>query len=327
MTIRQALERISSDYGMARKQTFAQHPLANYIRHSAVAEVETALKNTDGDLIVEGSPGAGNWASVPWIGVFDPLVTDSATRGYYVVYLFHALEPIIHLSLNQGTTAAREEFGAETRKVLTDRAAFIRKRISDIADMLPVTSIDLGSEARLPGDYAAGHALGVTYKLHNLPNENELQYDLQTAVRAYRALTFRGGVELSNDEDLAVEDLASHSLLERRQYRLHRRIERNAAAARLVKQQLGTRCQACGLDFAERYGRIGQGFIEAHHLRPISSLMEGAAVKYDVATDFAVLCSNCHRMIHRTNDPADLLSFRLDILQRLMQPNQLEKLG
>jgi MrcB-like, N-terminal domain len=65
MTIRQALERISSDYGygMATKQTFANHP--KYIRHSAVAEVETALKTTDSDLIVEGSPGAGSWASVP----------------------------------------------------------------------------------------------------------------------------------------------------------------------------------------------------------------------------------------------------------------------
>ena len=90
----------------ATKQTFANHPFAAYIRHSAVAEVESALATTDGDLIVEGSPGAGNWAAVPWIGVFDPLVTDSATRGYYVVYLFHASEPIIHLSLNQGTTVS-----------------------------------------------------------------------------------------------------------------------------------------------------------------------------------------------------------------------------
>ena len=321
MTIRQALERISSDYGMATKQTFANHPLAKYIRHSAAAEVETALETTDGDLIVEGSPGAGNWASVPWIGVFDPLVTDSATRGYYVVYLFHASEPIIHLSLNQGTTAAREEFGAETRKVLADRAAFIRKRIADVADMLLVTKIELGSEARLPGDYAAGHALGMTYELHKLPDENVLQSDLQIAIRAYRALTFRGGFELTNDEGLEVNELATQSLLERRQYRLHRRIERNSATARVVKQHHGTRCQACGLDFAERYGPIGQGFIEAHHLRPISSLIEGVAVLYDVATDFAVLCSNCHRMIHRTTDPADIVCFRQDVLQRSVRPN------
>jgi 5-methylcytosine-specific restriction enzyme A len=81
MAIKRALERISSNYATATKQKFANHPLATYIRHSAAAEVESAVAPVDSDLIVEGSPGAGNWAAVPWIGVFDPLVTNSATRG------------------------------------------------------------------------------------------------------------------------------------------------------------------------------------------------------------------------------------------------------
>jgi 5-methylcytosine-specific restriction protein A len=33
-------------------------------------------------------------------------------------------------------------------------------------------------------------------------------------------------------------------------------------------------------------------------------------VKYDVALDFAVLCANCHRMIHRTEHPSDLEGFK-----------------
>ncbi len=217
--------------------------------------------------------------------------------------------------------------GTVRRKAVADRdsppqpQAGHSARISDFAKIMPATTIDLGSEARLPGDYAAGHALGMTYEVHKLPDENVLQSDLQIAIRAYRALTFRGGFELTNDEDISPGDTGAHSLLERRQYRLHRRIERNAAGARIVKQHHGTRCQACGLDFAERYGPIGQGFIEAHHLRPISSLIEGTAVTYDVVTDFAVLCSNCHRMIHRTTDPADMESFRLDVLQHSVRPN------
>ena len=87
------------------------------------------------------------------------------------MYLFHTSEPIIHLSLNQGTTATRNEFGRRTRQVLSDRAGFIRKRIADFADVLPVDGIDLGSKARLPGDYAAAHALGVSYRLDQLPPE------------------------------------------------------------------------------------------------------------------------------------------------------------
>jgi 5-methylcytosine-specific restriction protein A len=86
-------------------------------------------------LVDEGSPGQGNWAAVPWISVFDPAITTSATRGYYVVYLFHANEPVVHLSLNQGTTAVREEFAGKTREVLADRAEFMRKRVAVTYDV------------------------------------------------------------------------------------------------------------------------------------------------------------------------------------------------
>ena len=51
-------------------------------------------------------------------------------------------------------------------------------------------------------------------------------------------------------------------------------------------------------------------FIKAYYLKSISSLAEGIPVKFNTATDFAVLCSNCHRMIHKMADPSDLESFR-----------------
>jgi hypothetical protein len=136
-----------------------------------------------------------NWAEVPWLAAFDPIVTDGATRGYYVVYLFHVSESIVHLSLNQGTTAVREEFGSTARHVLSERAAFIHERLPDFVLRLSATQIALGSTARLPGDYAAGHALGVTYSLDNLPDEQSLTGDLRSALQAYRALTFRGGLD------------------------------------------------------------------------------------------------------------------------------------
>jgi 5-methylcytosine-specific restriction protein A len=90
-----------------------------------------------------------------------------------------------------------------------------------------------------------------------------------------------------------------------------RRIERNPKAAKAAKKYHGARCQACEFEFQERYGEIGRGFIEAHHLKPIGSLNEGEAVSYDIAADFVVLCSNCHRMIHKSSDPSNLGTFRL----------------
>ncbi len=55
-------------------------------------------------------------------------------------------------------------------------------------------------------------------------------------------------------------------------------------------------CQACGFDFEEFYGDVGQGFIEAHHTIPVSELRPGSKTK---AGDIALVCSNCHRMLHR----------------------------
>lgn len=64
------------------------------------------------------------------------------------------------------------------------------------------------------------------------------------------------------------------------------------------------------MDFGRKYGEIGAGYIEAHHMRPISSLKEGETVEYDIQKDFSVLCSNCHRMIHRMEEPSDLVGLR-----------------
>jgi 5-methylcytosine-specific restriction enzyme A len=309
MSLLAALGRILHEWTPARAEQFAQHPLASFIREEATEEVEGVL-NVQRGLTVKGSPGAGQWAAVPWISVFDDVVTNSATHGYYVVYLFHSNGSAVHLSLNQGTTATRAEFKENTRPVLRDRATLMRRRLEDFSRRLPVSSIDLGSRAQLPADYCAGHAMGQTYTAAELPTDAVLAADLNSAVAAYKALTFRGGLDPSPEIEINEAPHLAGSLIELRRYKMHRRIERNPRAGREAKRNHGLRCQACDLQFDERYGELGKGFIEAHHLRPIASLEEGAAVSYDIAADFAVLCPNCHPMIHRTADPADLEGFR-----------------
>jgi hypothetical protein len=115
-------------------------------------------------------------------------------------------------------------------------------------------------------------------------------------------------------------DVPEHiSVTEKRKYRVHKRIERNPAAGAAAKKLHGFTCQACDFDYSSFYGNLGTGFIEAHHLRPISKLQLGEAVDYNVATDFAVLCSNCHRMIHRMADPSDLAGLRKLIQKQARQ--------
>jgi 5-methylcytosine-specific restriction protein A len=82
--------------------------------------------------------------------------------------------------------------------------------------------------------------------------------------------------------------------------KLHLRRERDV---RLKKSKLAEAkrlgvpiaCEACGFDFKRTYGDRGLDYIECHHRTPL-------AVTGPVTTrlsDLALICSNCHRIIHR----------------------------
>lgn len=76
--------------------------------------------------------------------------------------------------------------------------------------------------------------------------------------------------------------------------------ERDSELRTEVIRRKGTSCQVCGFNFEAVYGDVGKDFIEVHHLRPISTY--GGSVKVNPDTDMAVVCANCHRMIHRRQD-------------------------
>lgn len=92
----------------------------------------------------------------------------------------------------------------------------------------------------------------------------------------------------------------------------HISIERHGSLPKHVKglrlkKDPNLHCDVCGFSFVETYGDIGDGFIEAHHLVPLSQQRGERTVR---AADLALVCSNCHRMLHSS---VDLL--RLDQLK------------
>lgn len=74
------------------------------------------------------------------------------------------------------------------------------------------------------------------------------------------------------------------------------RRERNPQArAAAIERDKGI-CQVCNFDFEATYGEAGKGYIEVHHLHPISQT-EG---EHEVNIDYLIcLCANCHAMAHR----------------------------
>lgn len=82
-------------------------------------------------------------------------------------------------------------------------------------------------------------------------------------------------------------------------YRIHRLRERNTRIIKKAKQLAqnnGLKCEICGFSFYEKYGELGKDFIEAHHTVPISEYEEEFTTKIE---DISLVCSNCHRMLHR----------------------------
>lgn len=84
-------------------------------------------------------------------------------------------------------------------------------------------------------------------------------------------------------------------------YRLHKSKERNQRLIALKKQNSINKnnslpCEICDFSFKDKYGNIGEGFIEAHHILSISDLTEETQTKLE---DLILVCSNCHKMIHR----------------------------
>lgn len=81
----------------------------------------------------------------------------------------------------------------------------------------------------------------------------------------------------------------------------HLRRERNAtlkprkiAEAKRLGRAIA--CEACGFDFFETYGDRGEDYIECHHRTPLH--VTGAV--NTLLKDLALICSNCHRMVHRS---------------------------
>ena len=308
MGLQATLNRLLAEYSNAKSSAFADNPIADYIRRDIPRAVEVALGHTE-RYVVEGSPGRGVWAGVPWIAVFDRFVTESAQDGYYLVYLLKEDSSGIYLSLNQGVTSIRQQYGSATKDALGVRAADFASRLGGSVDGLLLGTIDLAvsSSTSLGALYEHGAICSIYYARNAVPSDLVLTNDLHRFAEIYLSLVSNEQrlftqVDSEEDEsDLGEEDL--------RKLREHKRIERNKKLAVRAKKIHGYKCKACGFDFGRKYGAIGAGFIEAHHLTPLAEL-RGKALTLDATRDFTVLCSNCHRMIHRSEFVSRVEEFR-----------------
>lgn len=146
---------------------------------------------------------------------------------------------------------------------------------------------------------------------------NEFAYDKPKLLEVAKAI--RAAIESASDDlrQSADDEEGEEAPEGRILTRLHRVRERNRklVAQRKSKavRELGyLRCEVCEFDFEQSYGERGRGFIEAHHTQPLATLAVETKTKLE---DLALLCANCHRMIHSRRPWLSLEELRAIIRQ------------
>lgn len=124
----------------------------------------------------------------------------------------------------------------------------------------------------------------------------ERVHKLAAAIRAAVSMEPEAFALLAIDEN--DDSFAEGRVLEQ----LHRRHERSrTVVGKKIAQVLAATgklaCEVCGFDFQAVYGQRGEGFAECHHIVPLSE----AGERKTRPDDLAIVCANCHRMIHRAS--------------------------
>jgi 5-methylcytosine-specific restriction enzyme A len=302
MDASEATEFVLAELVKAKNEKFAGHSLADFIRHDW-SDAVSVLVEGDGYLL-KGSPGMTQWADSVWLGVYDRNVTTSAQQGIYVAFLVASDGSVCHLSLVQAISEARREAGRGARDLLRatarrDERLLGRKRLKGLETGPVDLNIRTGSRSR---DYQDSVIASLPLARGSIPSLGGLEESLQRLLAVYADL-----VELR--DELAADDaaprphapLGGRERIEARRYRWHRRAERSQDLPRLAKEHHGWACQveACGKTLADVYGEEHhEPYIEAHHLEPFSAL-RGRPTELDPEKDFAVVCPDCHRMLHQ----------------------------
>ena len=114
--------------------------------------------------------------------------------------------------------------------------------------------------------------------------------------------------KIENDETSETDSVKEGQVL----YKLHKVRERDRkiieAKKKKVLRDVGElKCEACDFNFEKTYGELGKGYIECHHIIPLSNFQVNKETKLE---DLALLCSNCHRMIHKDSNITTIKEFK-----------------
>ncbi len=184
--MKRIIDKILNEYSIAKTQMFSGHPIGSFFRNDIPNFIyNTGIVNRTTHLIT-GSVGQGQWATVPWVCIFDKKITTTATKGVYIVYLLAKDGKTLYLTFNQGCTDIRRTHSKkETIEIMRKRASEVVSKINSRGFNFD-ENINLGSGlTELAELYQKGTIFYKSYKRNNVPESAELLDDLKQMMNIY----------------------------------------------------------------------------------------------------------------------------------------------
>lgn len=294
-SLRLLLENITKNYLLEKQNDFTNNDLAKYIRKEPKKILKPFLLSND--YIIKSSAGQTKWADVPWIVIFNKIETDGVQEGVYVAYLFSKDMKRIYLALMHGVERPfKREGKKKALEKINARTSEIRAN-EKIEGFTQDNRINLSKKGR-GAAYSNVIIFHKEYSTNNLPPDEVVVDDLKKILSFYDNLLVESnlineGIDFSGFSGKVEEGkkiLKIHFLRERNQNIIKKSKEMRKKVAGEI------RCDICNISFEEFYGDRGRDFIEGHHKNPISQIEEVGVTDIE---DIALVCANCHRMIHR----------------------------
>lgn len=133
---------------------------------------------------VKGSCGASYKADVPWIGVFNKNITETAQKGIYIVYLFKTDMSGFYLCLGQGVTNF-EKYGKNREEYMVKVANYFKK-LTD-TQIFSKNGIDLNSRTPIGKNYCKVNVLSKYYDKEKI-EKYDFKQDLIELVKIYEQI-------------------------------------------------------------------------------------------------------------------------------------------
>lgn len=161
-----------------------------------------------------------------------------------------------------------------------------------------------GASSRLPSGFNHHHLRSMRTLT---PGSAQLLDDLWARSKGKSALDY------DIDEEMSAYEGEARTLVVR--HRRRERALRDKKIEAVLAETGALRCEVpdCGFDYEKVYGEVGRGFAHVHHKQPLSLRSQNTLTRLE---DLAVVCANCHAMIHVGGKCRDLETLSVRPRQR-----------